>query len=263
MNKAFSLVELSIVLVILGLLVGGILAGQNLIRSAELRSVVSELNAYKAALTNFELQYDEIPGDMPDAEMIWGTFSAGGGCPNGSGVGTETCNGDGDRILESPSAANRAGEQFTIWQHMANAGLIEGRFSGKAAGGGATNTDLGVNSPESGVSNAGWYFAHFGTVSGHAQYFDGEYDLSLTIGEQNGNFGFESPAFAPKEAWNIDSKIDDGMPATGMVGPRMRAGCTDATSAIGDSDKFDAEYLLSDSSTLCALMFKKVIELQR
>ena len=53
MTKAFSLVELSIVLVILGLLTGGILAGQNLIRAAELRSVITEFKTYQTAVMTF------------------------------------------------------------------------------------------------------------------------------------------------------------------------------------------------------------------
>ena len=50
MRSAFSLVELSIVLVILGLLTGGILTGQSLIRAAELRSVTSQMQQYRVAV---------------------------------------------------------------------------------------------------------------------------------------------------------------------------------------------------------------------
>ena len=72
MKKAFSLVELSIVLVILGLLVGGILTGQSLIRAAELRSVTTEFSQYQTAVMTFRDKYFAIPGDMKNARDFWG-----------------------------------------------------------------------------------------------------------------------------------------------------------------------------------------------
>src|SRR5438552_4058186 len=71
-RQAFSLVELSIVLVILGLLVGGILSGQSLIRAAELRSVTTEFSRYLAAVQSFKDKYFALPGDMANATAFWG-----------------------------------------------------------------------------------------------------------------------------------------------------------------------------------------------
>ena len=65
--SAFSLVELSIVLVILGLLVGGVLSGQSLIRAAELRSVTTEYSRYTTAISSFRDKYFALPGDMSNA----------------------------------------------------------------------------------------------------------------------------------------------------------------------------------------------------
>jgi len=66
-RSAFTLVELSIVLVILGLLVGGTLTGQSLIHAAELRSVVKDYEKYKTAMHVFEDKYFALPGDMTNA----------------------------------------------------------------------------------------------------------------------------------------------------------------------------------------------------
>lgn len=66
-RNAFSLVELSIVLVILGLLVGGILAGQSLIRASELRAVTSEQARIVTAIQAFRDKYFALPGDMRNA----------------------------------------------------------------------------------------------------------------------------------------------------------------------------------------------------
>lgn len=65
MSKGFSLVELSIVLVILGLLTGGILGGQELIHAAEVRATMNTSSTYQTAYHAFRLKYNCIPGDCP------------------------------------------------------------------------------------------------------------------------------------------------------------------------------------------------------
>lgn len=66
-NRAFSLVELSIVLVILGLLTGGILTGQSLIESATMRRQLADIATLQSATLSFRDKYMAIPGDMPIA----------------------------------------------------------------------------------------------------------------------------------------------------------------------------------------------------
>lgn len=63
-NKGFTLIELSIVLVIIGLIVGGILIGRDMIRAAEIRSLISEKNQYIVATNNFRNKYNAMPGDI-------------------------------------------------------------------------------------------------------------------------------------------------------------------------------------------------------
>ena len=63
-QRGFTLVELSIVLVILGLLVGGVLSGQSLIRAAELRAVSTEHSKFVTAMNSFRDKYFAAPGDM-------------------------------------------------------------------------------------------------------------------------------------------------------------------------------------------------------
>lgn len=88
MKHGFSLVELSIVLVILGLLTGGILAGQSLIRAAELRSVSTEQSRWVTAANSFRDKYFALPGDFRDATKFWNLQVSGSGCTSSSGVAT-------------------------------------------------------------------------------------------------------------------------------------------------------------------------------
>ena len=116
MQRGFSLVELSIVLVILGLLTGGILTGQSLIRASELRSVVTQIQGFQSAAYSFRDKYFAMPGDMRNAESFWGTDP--NGCPTNTvqTTRTQTCNGDGDGVIERRTVGTGSDERFRAWQ---------------------------------------------------------------------------------------------------------------------------------------------------
>lgn len=99
-NSGFTLVELSIVLVIISLIVGGIIGGKSLLRSAEIQALTAEVKTYQTALNTFNLQFDAIPGDMRDAFDYWGTNCAGtAGACNGDGDGIITYQAEDDMVL--------------------------------------------------------------------------------------------------------------------------------------------------------------------
>lgn len=228
MNKAFSLVELSIVLVILGLLTGGILAGQNLIRAAELRSVATEMQTYQTAAMTFRDKYLSIPGDIKNASDFWGyPGNNSANCPATAGTGTQTCNGNGDGILSVAPAANQYGEKFLFWQHLANAG---------------------VNIPKSRMSNAGWGISY--VTAGSSFNFAIDYRNHYVFGSQNtGDNVSSAPVIKPEELWNIDKKMDDGRPGRGKVVALFWDDCTDATA----NTQLDANYLLTETDAVCAI----------
>ena len=128
-RSGFSLVELSIVLVILGLLTGGILAGQSLIRAAELRSVATESQRYMAALNSFRDKYFALPGDMANATAFWGAQNAtpatchGAQGPENRAIRTmsgcpKSCSSRPPLRQLSPISRNlwTSGRRFMIWQ---------------------------------------------------------------------------------------------------------------------------------------------------
>lgn len=161
MRHGFSLVELSIVLVILGLLTGGILGGQSLIRAAEMRSVSTEYQRYIAATQTFRDKYFSLPGDMASATQFWGAAHATPAtCVTTQGTGTQTCNGDGNgRVLPSTGSA----EHVRYWQHLANTGLIEGTYTGVDATASVPSVIGGTNIPRSRLNNASWHVWDWGT----------------------------------------------------------------------------------------------------
>lgn len=252
MQRGFSLVELSIVLVILGLLTGGILAGQSLIRAAELRSVNTEFSRYLAATQTFRDKYFAIPGDMANATKFWGDDNAA--CPdplvtNGT---PGTCNSNGDSDLNLATAANATSEIFQFWKQLALAGLIEGSYSGLSGGAGMYNPVPGTNVPPSRLSNAAWYVSTNRNYPGDTDTY--KYDLRSYFLLQGTSSA--TPVLSPEEAWNIDTKLDDGKPASGKVVAKywnnLCAAADDGSSANND---LVASYRLSDRTTRCALFF--------
>ena len=251
-SRAFSLVELSIVLVILGLLVGGILAGQSLIRASELRAVSTEYARYQAAINAFRDKYFQLPGDMNNAESFWGKVAvADTDCRDTLGADTKTCNGDGDGNVETVSTRSR--EIFAFWKQLANAGLIEGSYS-NTSNGGAWRSTGGVNVPVSKLSNAGWTVVGRSDIVTQAGWYTTMFPPSnstnwLEFGTP-GDALTQIPALRNEEAWNIDTKLDDGRPGTGIVTTYnvvTHANCASSNTAS------IAIYQLSVTSLACTL----------
>lgn len=250
-RDGFSLVELSLVLVILGLLVGGVLTGQNLIRAAELRSVTTEFQKYQTAVMTFRDRYMALPGDMRNATDFWGAMT-NCGAASPSGTGTQTCSGNGDGRINQPSAASQTGEMFAVWRHLANAGLIEGSYSGIAGSLGTSHSIPGTNVPASKLSNAGWTTLWVGErISSDTLWFEGSYGNPVWIGFPGGGTTV-NPAFTAEEAWNIDSKMDDGLPESGKIRPRKDFAGTGTTHCSNTTTR---KYSLNNTGLLCQLMF--------
>jgi prepilin-type N-terminal cleavage/methylation domain-containing protein len=253
MHRGFSLVELSIVMVILGLLVGGVLSGQSLIRAAELRAISTEYSRYYTAVQAFKDKYFAVPGDMSNAQSFWGVAHATAAtCNTTPSTSALTCNGDGNGRINNSMGSN---EQFRFWQHLANAGLIEGNYNGVQGAGGSDEAVIGTNVPRSKLSNAGWSIYYSANDPGNADVFANDFQNFFTFG------GFVATGYTgnrvlkPEEAWNIDTKVDDGKPGMGRVIVRYIQECTNAT---GQTD-ITTTYKLTNTANQCALYYPRVL----
>ncbi len=260
MRKGFSLVELSIVLVILGLLTGGILAGQSLIRAAELRAVGTEYQRYLTAASAFKDKYFTIPGDFNNAQAFWGAQGT-----NCSGTvttvnATGACNGNGDGIMNQAGAVSSTGETMQMWRHLALAGLIEGNYSGISGSGGTQHCMPGTNCPMSKLNGGGWSIDYDGTTAGNGSRYAVYYGNFLSFGAFATNSGTSDPILKPEEAWNIDTKLDDGKPASGKIVARFWNNlCAAPDTGTAAATNLVASYRLSDSTLQCALHFRQFV----
>jgi prepilin-type N-terminal cleavage/methylation domain-containing protein len=260
MCRGFSLVELSIVLVILGLLAGGVVAGQSLIRAAELRGVAVEFASFVAGTSTFRDKYLALPGDMANATDFWGKDNTN--CSSHAGISAVrgTCNGDGDGRLTSAAANGASGEAFQYWKQLALAGIIPGSYTGLAGvpSSGPVIGQLAVpgdNVPRSKLgSTVGWSAIFFNLVSGNGSYFDYPAANRYLFGVRDNDEFSYAHAVKPEDLLSIDTKLDDGRPALGRVMAIHWAQCTTAASSADRT----AEYRVNVSSVSCAAQFNGI-----
>ena len=266
-GSGFSLVELSIVLVILGLLVGGVLSGQSLIHAAELRSVIRDDQKYMAATQSFREKYNALPGDMANATSYWGAAAA---CP---GVSTTaaggTCNGDGNNMItQAATTANPGNETLRYWQQLGLAGMIEGSFTGTVNSTSATTYTVGagINSPAGRIAKTNWQMVWLGAFDVNSTYYyAGNYGNALFITKTTIVPGPTAPpgfpatvacTFKAEDAWNLDKKVDDGKPATGTLVTTVNSSNNTICGGTCDDTTANPAYILSNSNLACDLIFK-------
>lgn len=212
-EKGFTLVELAIVMLIIGLLIGGVLKGAELIGNAEIAATIAQLNNIEAATTGFRDKYDSFPGDMDVAD----TRIAGA-------TATDATAGD-DQINNAPGAApgGATADGATFWNHLATAEFYQGEVSGAL---GAT-----VETPVNGA------FIGVGFTDGTAPNDGlGAYKAGHYLAVTGDDTGLMAPALRPDQAGRIDRKSDDGNPTTGGV---LAAEDTEPCANAADTTLYD------------------------
>ncbi len=267
-KSGFTLIELSAVLVIIGLLIGGIMAGQTLVRQSQISSVATDAQMYMRAVLQFRDKYVALPGDMGNATTYWGVIPGSSAadnytlsCATLQGTGTQTCNGDNNGQINETSATSYYYEMHRAWQHLANAQMIQGSYTGVTATGGTENDALGVNVPASHVPGAGFKFDWVGVRSGDSNWFNYSYKHALFFGSlmaynMNGYTGniTTGPTLTGAEALAFDTKYDDGLAVSGQImawpnGSAYNSNCT--TTAVITT----AIYNQTTKGLICGLFF--------
>ncbi len=244
--NAFSLIELAIVLAILGLLTGAILGGRALLDGAELRQTLGELQKYRSAYLQFNDQYNAMPGDMSDATTIWGADP--NGCPTHSTrvPGKATCDGNNDGVIA-------AEEIFRAWQHLSNAELVEGTYTGVAGVNGSAHAVPGANVPSGQLERSGYSIRSLGLVSGNANYYANSSEAEIYLGESSASNYTYVALFEPEQQYSMDVKIDDGKPSTGAL--RSFKSPLNPSCTTSDDETAEIDYQLDTQTPACTLIY--------
>ncbi len=221
-KSAFSLIELSIVLIVIGLLIAGITGGASLIKSSELRSVMGEARGYAVAVNAFYSQFNALPGD-------YGTAVAG-----------SDVLGDGDGLIEYWNSATAEGSE--AWRDLKSIGAIDATLTYVSTA--TASQAAGNNLPSSKIKSSGWAFDNnttsaqnvvvltAGTVGTAGSATNTVVNISAAPVAQG--------AILAADALSIDSKIDDGVANLGKVRGVLAACNTNATYTVATAGKICA-----------------------
>jgi len=215
-TQGFTLVELSIVIIIIGFLIAGIAAGTSLIKQAELNSIVTDFQGYQTSYNNFLGRYTKAPGDFDAAGTIW---------PACTGTPAD-CNGNANGVIDLGGAGAVTNEGVLAWKHLSLANMISSGIQDPLT---TQATDavykLGTSVPLSKVGGAG-YMMFFGNDGANATpglanipasgLWNDNRTNAVYIGKPGANLFLDVGALKAEDAFNVDKKLDDGAVSGGV-----------------------------------------------
>lgn len=195
-HSGFTLVEIAIVLVIIGLLLGGVLKGQELINSAKVKNFANDFRNIPLYIYGYQDKFRTLPGDDPDpSSHVGGTKASTSGQTQGNGV-----------IEGTWYSTTATDESFLFWQHVRLAGLTAGPTdTSNAAVYVPKNADSGIIGIQS------------NTTTSYVSGLKGTYLIC-------------SSGILGKFAKQLDQTLDDGCTSTGsmMSVPNLATGTANA-----------------------------------
>ncbi|MGE4351676.1 MAG: prepilin-type N-terminal cleavage/methylation domain-containing protein [Bdellovibrionales bacterium] len=213
-QHGFTLVELSIVLVIIGLIIGGVLTGQQIIQNARINNAINGIQAYQAQFQTYSQNYGALPGDDPSALTRFPSLAQISNVSNGNNdgnVGTTSS-------FDTSATTGTATESLSVWAHLRAAGLVKNQV---------TNGTTAIQPPNPFGGIYGFQTGAFGVFT----------TTTLCLNKIAGG-----------SAQAIDSRLDDGTSDDGNVQATIYTGAGASSAAPATSYTDDNTY------TLCVKM---------
>lgn len=208
-QHGFTLVEISIVMIIIGLLIGGTFGGMKLIENMQVNKTVQDLKAIESAALTFKDTYGRLPGDMPNTAARLPNCTVAP-CATG-GNGNRRVDPSGMSSIYSPITS--ADEQFTFWHHLQASDVVNLSVQN------STDMSFGTGQPEIPIGG-GLRIAYrdflVGVAPAGARPTTGNMLFSAASDSPSGGYGGTPIADCGQQIGRVDAKMDDGLPFTGL-----------------------------------------------
>jgi len=205
-KEGFTLVELALAMIIIGLLIGGVLKGRQIIENAKVTGTIAQVSGYQAAVNGFVNRYGALPGDIKRAGLV---------IPGCDDVANRCADGNGDGLIGLPVGnagddVSSYAENIQFWKHLTLAGIVANGVSPAAD---PDNPEWGTTHPASNF-RGGWHALYMNDVANDVHGLHLRLQTNMI-----GNMATEPGAHpvSPYTAANIDRKMDDGMSNGGTV----------------------------------------------
>lgn len=252
-KSAFSLIELSIVLIIIGLLIAGVTGGASLIKSSELRAAISEARGWSTAVNGFYNQFNAFPGDY--INPLGAKKGAVGNGNSQINAYTILANPSGD--LSASANCITAGVAGTVsgykgcmyednvaWYQLKSAGILDTNTvsdptlsfpDSTASWSVANNATYGTTNPGSKIKSSGWVFDYNTTSLQNVVILTGAVATAPASVAAYVDGTKTTGAITPADALSIDTKVDDGVANAGRVRAVEPSGNTCFTTTLYDT----------------------------
>jgi hypothetical protein len=242
-KAGFSLMELALVMVIVGLIIAAVFQGRSMVERSELASIAGDAKSVAEAVAQFQKVYKAMPGDMMNASTLLPGINAD------NPANPEWGNGNGNGKIEAETT-NR--EDLKFWQHLRASGFLKKNFEERrisamepVMAASRVNNGMIVNEDD----NIGVFFALSGVKP------EGAPDITVielsTVYSPTSFVAVKAyPSLSAKEAKDIDTRFDDGNPATGTI--RAQPGLVYASGAWALST---CDYAAVSNEAACALLY--------
>ena len=227
--KSFSILEITIVIIVASLIITALIFMQNLNKSTGIKALIVQFSEYDRAIKQFYLKYNSLPGDTKSTIDFK--------------LSKTNTDGNDDGIIEDAKGGINefSGEVTNFWMHLGNSGFIEQNFDGAKNENAKINTSFPASKigDKTGVTVFGYQGKNY-------------YQIGITGADKN-RIILTDKSLKPSEAFGFDMMIDDGIPTTGRVVAAFGNKVNGINSDKNKKCAIDKEYKTNNNSPACQI----------